>query len=399
MLTEKQWQRYADVLLWGLQTARRERFRKQDIVLVRFGQAALRLAEILHRRLLEMGLDPVLRLTPTPTMERDFYRLAASRQLAFTPPGEREFFQHLSGSIVLLAPESLTHLAGVDPGRIARALVARKPYRDILDQREQLGLFGWTLCLVPTAASARQAGLPIADYSRQVVRACLLNRTQPVAHWRDIHRQAQSIKQWLDRLPIRDLRVESAHTDLTVTPGDRRRWLGLSGHNIPSFEIFTSPDWRGTRGTFYADQPSFRSGHRVEGVRLEFARGRVVTATALAGQTFLRRQLAMDPGAARLGEFSLTDRRFSRISAFMANTLFDENYGGPHGNCHVALGAAYGDAFAGKPVDLTPALKRRLGFNDSALHWDLVNTADKRVSARLRTGGTLTLYENGCFAC
>jgi aminopeptidase len=399
MLPEKQLLRYADVLLWGLQTARKERFRKQDIVLVRFGQPALRLAEILHRRLLEMGLNPVLRFTPTAVMERDFYRRARPRQLAFMPPGEKELCQRLSGSIMLFAPESLTHLGGIDPDRIARALVARKPYRDLLDQRDQQGLFGWTLCLLPTPELARQAGLSLADYSRQVAQACFLNRTQPVAHWREIHRQAQSIKQWLDRLPIRHLRVESAHTDLIVTPGDRRRWLGLSGHNIPSFEIFTSPDWRGTRGTFFADQPSFRSGHRVEGVRLEFARGRVVTASALAGEAFLRRQLAMDRAAARLGEFSLTDRRFSRISAFMANTLFDENYGGPHGNCHVALGSAYSDAFVGEAAELTPALKRRLGFNDSSLHWDLVNTADKRVSARLETGGTLTIYENGRFTC
>jgi aminopeptidase len=49
----------------------------------------------------------------------------------------------------------------------------------------------------------------------------------------------------------------------------------------------------------------------------------------------------MDRGASRLGEFSLTDRRFSKINRFMANTLFDENFGGRWGNCHVALGASY----------------------------------------------------------
>ena len=106
----------------------------------------------------------------------------------------------------------------------------------------------------------------------------------------------------------------------------------------------------------------------------------------------------MDPGASRVGEFSLTDRRFSRINAFMANTLFDENFGGPHGNCHLALGSAYTDAYAGNTA-LDDKLRKELGFNDSALHWDLVNTQKKRVTAHLKTGKAVTIYENGRFAC
>ena len=105
----------------------------------------------------------------------------------------------------------------------------------------------------------------------------------------------------------------------------------------------------------------------------------------------------MDRGASRLGEFSLTDKRFSKIDAFMANTLYDENYGGKHGNCHVALGSSYADTYSGRPGDLTRARKTQLGFNDSALHWDLVNTEPKRVTARLQNGDRLTLYEKGCF--
>jgi aminopeptidase len=81
----------------------------------------------------------------------------------------------------------------------------------------------------------------------------------------------------------------------------------------------------------------------------------------------------------------------------MANTLYDENYGGKHGNCHVALGSSYADAYSGRSRDLTPARKKKLGFNDSALHWDLVNTEPKRVTARLKSGDHLTLYAKGQF--
>ncbi|MFW5909105.1 MAG: aminopeptidase, partial [Desulfosalsimonas sp.] len=168
-------------------------------------------------------------------------------------------------------------------------------------------------------------------------------------------------------------------------------------HNIPSFEIFLSPDWRGTRGVYYADQPTYRSGNLVEKVRLEFDRGRVVSAEAETGGDFLRKQVQMDSGSDKIGEFSLTDRRFSKISSFMANTLYDENFGGKYGNCHIALGSSYSDTYAGDPKELTKSVKKQLGFNDSALHWDIVNTEKKRVTARLADGRKTVLYENGEF--
>jgi len=83
----------------------------------------------------------------------------------------------------------------------------------------------------------------------------------------------------------------------------------------------------------------------------------------------------------------------------MADTLFDENFGGAHGNCHIACGASYTDTFSGDQTSMTPALKKKLGFNDSALHWDMVNTEPKTVTAHLKTGEKLLIYENGCFCC
>jgi aminopeptidase len=397
VLTDTHWRRYAEVMMWALDRARKQRFKKNDIVLLRYDGPARPLAEKLHARLLARGIHPVVRAMLSPCMEADFYRLSGPRQLTFVPPGEKTLLDSLNGSIFLYAPESITHLSDADPKRINRVAVARKPLRDLLDRRDAKGLFGWTLCMVPTPELARHAGLDLADYERQVVKACFLNRRRPLEHWQTIFEKATELKHWLNRMAIRSLRIMTDQTDLTITPGERRQWIGLSGHNIPSFELFTSPDWRGTQGVYFADQPSYRSGNYVEGVRLEFRKGRVVTARAAKGQSFLRQQLAMDAGAARLGEFSLTDRRFSKIDRFMANTLYDENFGGRQGNCHIALGSSYSDTFRGKPAELTTALKKTLGFNTSALHWDLVNTQHKRVSAQLKGGQTVTLYEKGQF--
>jgi aminopeptidase len=397
MLSDRHLENYADILWWGLTTARQQPFRKNDIVQVRFHPGALRLAEIVYRRLLAAGMHPVMRLNPTAEMERSFFRISNPPQLVFIPPGEKQLVRRLNGTIFLSAPDSLTHLGDADPQKIGKAAMAAKPLRSVLEAREGRGDYSWTLAVMPTAELARHAGLSLAQYNRQVIRACFLDSTSPVEEWQRIHRHAGDIKRWLDGLDVLEFHIESATTDLKIRLGAKRRWAGISGRNIPSFELFVSPDWRGTHGVFRADQPSFRNGNIVAGVRLEFKAGRVVQASAEQGERFLKEQLRMDRGAAQVGEFSLTDRRFSRISRFMANTLFDENFGGTYGNSHIALGSSYRNTFAGDPRRLSASMKARLGFNDSALHWDFVNTEKKRVTAALADGSRVTVYENGEF--
>ena len=399
MFSKIQLNKYADVLIWGLKTARKGKFNKNDNIIIRYDLAAIGLAEVLQAKILDMKMNPILRSGSTPQMDINYFERANNLQLAFQPPGERELNKNLNGSIYLHAPESITHLRHIDPKKIGKAALSRKPLRDILWKREEQGVFGWTLCMYPTPELAKQAGITLKEYCSQVVRACYLNKKEPVKEWKRIFRDAVSIKKWINSMDVRHYHVLSDNMDLIIEPGEKRRWIGISGHNIPSFELFISPDWRGTKGVYYANQPSFRDGNYVEGVRLEFNRGSVVKTDAKKGKNFVRKQLAMDAGARRVGEFSLTDKRFSKINRFMANTLYDENYGGRFGNCHLALGMSYSDTFDGDSSKLTKKKKERLGFNDSALHWDLVNTENKVVTAHLRNGDKVVIYEKGKFNC
>jgi aminopeptidase len=397
MLTEKHLENYADVLLWGLATAKKAALKKNEIALIQYDLPALRLAEILFGRLLDMGVHPVQRMVSTFRMEQSFYQKAAPQQLTFLAPGDRELYKNINGRIFLHAPESLTHLKDIDPARIGKAIVSRKPLKDILDHREEQRQYSWTLCLFPTEELARQAKMTFKQYAAQVVKGCYLDGDDPVSEWKRIHKEVTAIKKRLSSLPVKYFHLESDHMDLRITPGEKRKWAGVSGHNVPSFEVFVSPDWRGTEGVYFANLPSFRSGNYVEDVRITFAKGRAVKVEAVQGEAFVKKQLLMDAGACRLGEFSLTDKRFSRIDRFMAETLFDENFGGKEGNCHVALGSSYSDTFSGDPSRLTPALKKKLGFNDSALHWDLVNTEPKTVTAHMADGGKVLIYDRGEF--
>jgi len=397
MFTDEQIERYADVLIWGLKTARKGKFKKYDIVLLQYEKPAIRLAEVLYEKLLDMGIHPIQRMGMTFNMEHSFYRIGDKKQLVFIPPGEKELYENINGRIFLRAPESLTHLKDIDPQKIGTVLVSRKFLRDILDERENKGIYSWTLCTYPTEELARQAKTNLEEYTEQIIKACYIDSADPVKAWDDIHKNVKEIKKWLNNLKIKYLYIESENIDLKITPGEKRQWKGVSGHNIPSFEIFFSPDWRGTEGTYFANLPSFRSGNYVEDVRLTFEKGVVVKIEARTGKEFVEKQLSMDKGANKVGEFSLTDKRFSRIDRFMADTLFDENFGGVYGNCHLAVGASYVDTYTGDTREMTRTLKKKLGFNDSALHWDLVNTEDKTVTAHLATGKKIIIYEKGMF--
>lgn len=397
MFTEEQLEKYARVMIWGMKKARGDIFKKGDYVQLRTGNAGLPLAKVVHRYLLQGGMIPVVRIAPPEDMEKDFFQLSGSSQLESRIPGDGDLYSNLSGAVSILAPEELTHLQEINPEKIAAWSTSRKYLRDILNEREARGEFGWTLCLYPTPALAEHAEMSIGDYTREIVRAAYLDSHDPAFVWERIFDMSNRIKKWLAGMDIRFLHVQSENTDLWVAPGEKRNWLGVSGHNIPSFEIFISPDWRGTTGTYFADQPSFRNGNIVSRVELEFENGEVTDVKAEQGRDFVQKQLKMDAGSCRVGEFSLTDRRMSRISRFMAHTLYDENFGGEFGNCHVALGAAYPESYAGDVSALDEEAKAELGFNDSALHWDLVNTENKTVHARLASGEDVLIYADGEF--
>ena len=397
VFSARQLEKYADALVWGLTTAHRKPYQKYETVLVRCDLEAKDLGELVHRRLVRRGFNVVFNFLPTPGIEHDFYKYSDEKQRGALGAWDKALYEGLNGYVYIHAPASLTHLKNIDTKRQSQVAIAKKPLFDIRNRREEKGLFAWTLCTYPTEELARQANLSIKEYAAQIAKACYLNEPDPAKKWAQVYKESTAIKKWLNALGIDTMRTESASMDFEVKLGERRKFLGISGHNIPSFEIFTSPDWRGTRGVYYANLPTFRGGNYVEKIRLEFKNGRAVKVSAEKGSEYVKKVVATDRGAAQVGEYSLTDRRFSKIDRFMADILFDENHGGKYGNCHIAVGSSYTDTFDGDPGKLNEAAKKRLGYNDSAVHWDMINTEDKKVTATLKSGRKLTIYENGSF--
>ena len=328
---------------------------------------------------------------------RAFFELASDDQLDHFPSAYlRGLVDEMDHQVSVIAEADPHALETIDPGRIMRRGVALRQLMDWRGEKENEGRFSWTLGLYGTEAMAAEAEMGVEEYWEQIIHACFLDEQDPIARWREVGVTLERNRELLDALEIERLHVEGEDADLWIAVGERRRWLGGRGRNIPSFELFTSPDWRGTEGWIRFDQPLYRYGNLVKGISLRFEDGRVVESSAEENEPVLKEMIATE-GADRVGEFSLTDRRLSRITRFMAHTLYDENVGGPFGNTHIALGRSYQDAYAGDPADVAQEEWARLGFNNSSVHTDIVSTTDRQVTAQLRGGGEKVIYRNGEF--
>lgn len=369
-----------------------------EVVQCQVPDCAKSLGKALQNELLRAGAHPMMRLLPSG-FDRDFYTLASEEQLKFFP---EKFMQErvalIDHSITIIADEDPRELQNVDPQKIMMARDAKRAYRDWLTDKETKGKFTWTCGLWGVQAKADEVGLSLEDYWKQIIKACFLDKADPVAEWQRIHQIQETIKKDLNAMHIESVHIVGADVDLTVKLGADRIWQGGSGRNIPSFEFFTSPDWRGTEGWIRLNQPLYRYGNVVKDIYLEFAKGRVVKAKARVGNKLLQEMLK-SPNADKLGEFSLTDRRLSRITHVMAETLFDENIGGRYGNTHVAIGMAYKDCYRGEADRLTREEWEEFGFNDSPEHTDVISTTDRTVTARLTSGEEIVLYRDGQFTC
>lgn len=387
--------KYADVLikfaLWS-----GEGVKKGDVVFVSISESARPLLPHIQRSILEAGAHMMLNYTPDG-ISRDYFELASAEQIEFVPKDYLLERVKLATHFVGIISESDKHeLEGVDGKKIMRRGELMKFYMDARRDKEDAGKLTWTLALYGTPAMAKEVGMSEKEYWDEIIMACYLDYENPIAKWQDLFVQIEDTKDRLNALSIDSVHVKGHDADLHVKLGHDRKWLGGSGRNIPSFELFISPDWRGTNGWIQFSEPLYRYGNLIEGVELEFKDGLVVKSSAKKNEQIIKDMIAVK-NADKIGEFSLTDSRFSRITKFMGETLFDENVGGRFGNTHIALGSAYRDSYVGNPKDISEEKWAEMGFNDSSVHTDIVSTTDRTVTATLKDGTKIVIYKDGKF--
>ncbi|TSC85429.1 MAG: aminopeptidase [Microgenomates group bacterium Gr01-1014_16] len=370
--------------------------KKGEVVRVTAGESAKPLFVEIRNQVVRSGGHFIYNYQPDD-IYREYYELASESQLKFFAA---KYFQGIADqidhSISIISEANKHELEGIDPKKIMLKSKSGKPFKDWLDIKENAGKFTWTLALYGTPAMAAEAKMPLDKYWDQIIKACFLDESDPISHWKKVFKENDRVRAKLNALKIDKLHILGDGVDLWVKIGPGRKWLGGSGRNIPSFEVFISPDWRGTTGRIEFNQPLYRYGNLIENIKLEFKHGLVIKSSSSKNYSVLREMIATK-NADKIGEFSLTDKHLSRIDKFMAETLFDENISGPNGNTHIALGSAYQDSYDGDPAKVSKSRWQKLGFNDSVVHTDMISTTRRTVTAHLSDGSSRVIYKNGIF--
>lgn len=388
-------EKYANVLInFALRDERG--IKKGDVVLIQVEEPAKAMLVPLQLAVLKAGGHPMSQLIPSGT-SKPFFKHASKEQLAFFPAKFlKARVETVDHSVTIIADDDPHELEGIDPKKIMFHGGIMKPYIDWREAKENKGKFTWTLALYGTEEMAKEAGMSLKEYWQQIIKACYLDKKNPVKKWQAICKELHRVKTKLNNLKIESVHIVAPDTDLVVGLGKDRQWMGGRGRNIPSYEIFISPDCRKTEGHISFNQPLYHYGSVIKDVQLEFKKGKVVKAKASSGEKFLK-EMIRTKGADHIGEFSLTDGRISRITRFMADTLYDENRGGQYGNTHLALGRAYKDSYPGTVAKVSKKKWDAMGYNDSIVHTDIVATTNRIVTATLANGKELVIYKEGKF--
>ena len=227
----------------------------------------------------------------------------------------------------------------------------------------------------------------------------------PVQAWKDHNEDLAKRCAYLNSLNIRSLHYTADNgTDLTVGMIEEGEWKGggdesLQGiyfnPNIPTEECFISPKKGQAEGIVYATKPLSYRGVLIEDFFVRFENGKVAEVGAKKGEDVLKTMVAMDEGAAYLGECALVPQKspISESGILFYNTLFDENAA-----CHLALGMGFADTirdFQNKTLEEC----RSLGINDSMIHEDFMIGGDSmNIDAICADGKTVPIFRGGNWA-
>jgi aminopeptidase len=322
-------------------------------------------------------------------------RHAPEDSLGFVPDWFRrvntEAVERRSAWISILGDPDPDVFADVDPDRLGRDMM---PYIPEIFEAIASRAINWTVVPGPSPAWAeRLFGEPDEERLWQTLAPILrLDAEDPVQAWRDHVEHLTDRAAGLNERRFASVRFDGPGTDLTVGLIAGHQWLAgvfpttwgpVPVVNMPTEEVFTTPDRHRVEGTVRMTRPVLMTGGAlVEGLRLRFQGGRVTEVSADTNADAVRSQIGLDEGASRLGEVALVDNTspVGQSGILFGDILLDENAAS-----HVAWGGAYDLAVPGLPDDGEE--RERLGFNRSVVHQDAMIGAPEVSVDGLEPGG------------
>jgi aminopeptidase len=324
--------------------------KKGDKVVINGDVVAETLIKEVYKICLKKGAYPAVH-AHLPGMSQTYYKLASPEQLKRFPDVAMFESKKSDVFIGIWGTSNTRELSNVDPKKIAARSKVTHPISQVRLKKR------WVGCDYPTNALAMEAEMSLEEYSDWFYNACNVD-------YAALQRKHAKLKKILDK--GKEVRIIGKNTDLTLSIRGMSAINTQGQCNIPDGEVFTAPEKFKTEGHIEFSYPAIRGGNEVDGIYLEFKKGKVTKATATKNEKFLKSMLKTDPGASYLGEIGIGVNY--NITKHTKNLLFDEKIGG---TIHLALGMAYPEC----------CTKNKTQQNKSALHWDIVKD--------LRQGGKI----------
>ncbi|MDY4491151.1 MAG: aminopeptidase [Candidatus Faecousia sp.] len=321
----------------------------------------------------------------------------------------QEHFCQAMPARIHLVSEDPDGLKGMNMEKVAKSRQLRYPIlKPYLDRRE--GAQQWCIAAVPGVAWAKKvfpgmrASAAVEKLWEAILDASRVDE-DPVAAWEKHNADLASRCDYLNSLGIQKLHYTADNgTDFTVGMIPEAQFCGggevsrrgiFFNPNIPTEECFISPMKGQAEGIVYATKPLSYQGQLIEDFSIRFEGGRAVEVKAAKGEELLKSMIAMDEGAAFLGECALVPQSspIAQSGILFYNTLFDENAA-----CHLALGMGFADTIRDHH-NKTLEECRALGINDSMIHEDFMIGCDSmNIDALCADGRTVPVFRGGNWA-
>ncbi len=347
-----------------------------------------------------------------PELTKLSARYMKLRDLSETREWEKARMQDMVDHLpvrIFIESEDPDGLRGINP-KYFKAFAARikisKPYRDAIDNKHQ-----WCIAAVPGGAWAKKVHPELSKRAaveqlwKDILYTARADGEDPIADWEEHNRDLKARSKYLNDLHLRELRYHSANgTDFKVgliptaefhAGRDKTMQGVVYDPNMPTEEVFTSPDRRTAEGIVYATNPLSYQGQLIENFSVRFEKGRAVEVKAEKGQDVLEQIISMDDGCHYLGECALVPKEspIHQSGLLFYNTLFDENAA-----CHLALGFGFDECVKGFE-NMTKEELYEIGVNDAGNHTDfMIGSDDLSIDGVDEHGNVHPIFRNGTWA-
>ena len=232
---------------------------------------------------------------------------------------------------------------------------------------------------------------------------CLVNTENPEEEWTKKMQENHSMCQKLTELNIKELHYQNSNgTDLVVGLPKNAIWCGgsslIKGRepivNMPTEEVFTTPNKFVTNGVVYSSLPLVHSGITIKDIMLEFKDGKIVNFDASEGKEELQNIIELDEESSRLGEVALVDKnsKIAKTNILFYETLYDENAA-----CHIAVGRGFKECIK-DAHNMNDNELEEIGYNNSKNHVDImIGTKDLNITAKTYDNQEIEIFKNGSF--